>query len=77
MNPKGTDMYLHPDFIAMAAVQQHRDMVAAAERARLVRQAALLAPAKPRRSRILRALALARGDSAVRIPGPVPTMPAA
>ena len=77
MNPKGTDMYLHPNHIAMVALQQHRDMVAAAERARLVKQAALLAPAKPRRSRILLALARARGDSGVRIPGPVPTMPAA
>jgi hypothetical protein len=77
LNPKGTDMYLHPDHIAMVACQQHRDMLAAAERARLVRQATLLAPAKPRRSRILLALARARGDSGVRIPGPVPTMPAA
>ena len=70
-------MYIHPDHVAMVALQRHRDMLASAEQARLVRQAVLLSPAKPRRPRILRALARARGDSGVRIPGPVSAMPSA
>jgi hypothetical protein len=61
----------------MVARQQHRDMIAAAEQARLVRQAGLPSPTKPRRSRILLALARARGDSRVRVPGPVSAMPSA
>ena len=70
-------MYVHPDLAAMVALQQYREMVAAAEQARLVRQAALLAPAKPRRSWILLAFGRARRDSGVRSPGPVSAMPAA
>jgi hypothetical protein len=69
-------MYMHPDHAAMVARQQHRDMLAAAEQARLVRQAVLLSPAKPRRPRILRALARDR-SSGLRIPGPVSATPSA
>ena len=49
LNPKGTDMNMHPDLAAMVGRQQYRDMLAAAEQARLVRQAVLFSPAKPRR----------------------------
>jgi hypothetical protein len=70
-------MYIHPEHAAMVGRQRHREMLAAAEQLRLFRQAALLSPVNPRRSRLSLALARARRHSGAVKPGPVSAMPSA